>query len=168
MALPLGIAQEDETYSLDSDDIGKYIELCAPRELGNVILGESQRETMSSTDLATVRIYVSAASKRAVVAKEDDLPTKQDIADNPKTVADALCADLKIWLGNNGFRILDTSNAESSMTSRYAYKWKLVKDDKGNHIKTMRLRRVLRGFMRWAAFDVDLFFRNVHDRVECY
>ena len=43
------------------------------------------------------------------------------------------------------------------MTYRYVYKWKFAKDEKGNQINTMRLRLVLRGFMDWAAFDVETF-----------
>ena len=71
MALPMGAAQEDEVYSLDSDNnIGEHIEFCFPQAMGKVILDEGQRESTTSADLVTMRIYVAAASKRAVVAKE--------------------------------------------------------------------------------------------------
>ena len=59
--------------------------------MSNAILDEGQLETMSSEDMATVRIYVSAASKRAVVAEEGDILAKNDIADNSKGTAGALC-----------------------------------------------------------------------------
>ena len=45
---------------------------------------------MPSEDIATMRIYVTSASKRAVAAKKDDLLAKKDIAGDPKKVADAL------------------------------------------------------------------------------
>ena len=111
MALPMGAAQEDGTCSLDSSGTGEYIELCSPQEMSKMLLDERQRESMTSTGLATMRVYVSAASKRAVVAKEDDLLTKKDIADNPRKVADALCTEFKTWPGKNCFMISDVSNA---------------------------------------------------------
>ena len=43
------------------------------------------------------------------------------------------------------------------MTSRYACTCKFAEDDKGDQVKTMRLRLVLRGFMDWAAFDAEIF-----------
>ena len=42
-------------------------------------------------------------------------------------------------MDNNGFGVLDISKAGDIMTFRCAYKWKFVKDEKGNQIKTMRL-----------------------------
>ena len=84
-----------------------------PQEMGNVILDERQRESMTSTDLATMRVYVSAASIRAVVMKENDRLTNKDVAYNPQKHADALCAELEISLDNDCFRILDVSKAEN-------------------------------------------------------
>ena len=43
------------------------------------------------------------------------------------------------------------------MTSRFVYKWKFVKNGKGEMVKTVRLRLVLRVFMDMEAFDVDTF-----------
>ena len=132
MALPVSLAQEDKACSLESDDAGKYMDLWFPQEIGKNILDEGRFEAMASNELATARIYVSAASKRAVVVKEDNLLTKKGIADYPKDVADALYSELKIWLGNNCFNILDIAKAENITTSRCACKWKFVEFDKGN------------------------------------
>ena len=43
------------------------------------------------------------------------------------------------------------------MTSRFVYKWKFVKNEKGEMERTIRLRLVLRGFMDLEAFDVETF-----------
>ena len=58
--------------------------------MGKLILDESQLDSVTNDDLATMRVYVSATSKRAVVAEDDDLLAEKDIAENPKQVADPL------------------------------------------------------------------------------
>ena len=50
MALPIGIAQEVETYSLDYEVADKYIELWFPQEMSKGILDEgSLRPTPGNT-----------------------------------------------------------------------------------------------------------------------
>ena len=39
---PISSAQEDETYSLGSDDNRRYIELCSPLAMSKITLGVSQ------------------------------------------------------------------------------------------------------------------------------
>ena len=43
------------------------------------------------------------------------------------------------------------------MTSRRVYKWKFVKNEKGEWARTARLRPVLRGPVDLEAFDVETF-----------
>ena len=76
-----------------------------------------------------MRAYVSAAAKRAVVVKEDDLLTKADIQANPVRVPQALYKELKTWFDNKCFAIQDTNKASHSITSRYVHKSKFVKND---------------------------------------
>ena len=45
LALPIGCAQEDNACSSDSDEHGKYIELCFPFGTGKTVLDESQLYT---------------------------------------------------------------------------------------------------------------------------
>eukprot|EP00959_Pyramimonas_sp_CCMP1952_P458430 9476596-Pyramimonas_sp.AAC.1 len=96
--------------------------------------------------VATMRVYVSSAAKRAVVVKEYDLLTNADIAAHPKEVSEAPYTELKIWLDSRPFEMYDLSKASNIMTSRYVCKWKFVKVGTEN-VKTIRLRFVLRGFM---------------------
>ena len=51
----------------------------------------------------------------------------------------------------------EISKSTNIMTSRFVYKWKFVKNEKGEMERTIRLRLVLRGFMDLEAFDVETF-----------
>ena len=59
--------------------------------------------------VTTMRVYVSATAKRAVVVKEDDLLTKADIQANPVKVSKALYTELKTWFDNKCFNMQDIS-----------------------------------------------------------
>ena len=65
---------------VDVDEIGPYIELCFADHMSKVILEEDQYDDIYEGQVATLRVYVTAAAKRAVVVKEDDLLTKKEIA----------------------------------------------------------------------------------------
>ena len=91
-----------------------------------------------------MRVYVSATAKRAVVVKEDDLLTKADIQANPVKVSKALYTELKTWFDNKCFKMQEISTSTNIMTSRFVYKWKFVKNEKGEMERTIRLRLVLR------------------------
>eukprot|EP00959_Pyramimonas_sp_CCMP1952_P015430 326863-Pyramimonas_sp.AAC.1 len=60
---------------------------------------------------ATMRVYVTAAAKRAAAVKEDDLLAKADILANPENFSKAL----KTWLGNKWFKMQEVSKASSIM-----------------------------------------------------
>ena len=107
--------------------------------------------------MATLRVYVTAASKRAVLVKEDDLLTKAEIQANPINISRALYTELRIWYDNDCFKMSLLSEASNVMTSRFVYKWKFVKNEKGETERTIRLRLVLRGFMDVEAFDIETF-----------
>ena len=137
-AMTLYDVEVDDAYHLDSDDHGEFLEFCFTTDMAKVILDEKQLEDLESDDVATLRVYVSAAAKRAVDVKEDDLLTKQDIMNNPKQVSSALLTELKIWLDNRCFAKELLSKATNIMTSRYVYKWKFVKDESGKEQKIIR------------------------------
>ena len=142
----------------EADDQGKYFEICFTTDMAKTILSETQLENMESDDVATLRVYISAAAKRAVVVKEDDLLTKNDLLQHQRDVAAATIAELKIWISNKCFDIQDLSKAKNVMTSRYVAKWKFVKNAvTGVSERTIRMRLVLRGFMDTEAFSIDTF-----------
>eukprot|EP00959_Pyramimonas_sp_CCMP1952_P317214 6639197-Pyramimonas_sp.AAC.1 len=74
---------EDDSYGLDSDENGRYVALCFTTEMSKVVLSEQQRMILDADRVTTMRVYVTAAAKRAVVVKEDDLLAKADIQANP-------------------------------------------------------------------------------------
>ena len=49
----------------------------------------------------------------------------------------------KLWIDNHCFEIALLKNAHNIVTSRYVVKWKYVKDERGNMVKTIRMRLVL-------------------------
>ena len=65
--------------------------------------------------------------------------------------------ELKIWIVNSCFKPILLKDAENVMTSRFVCKWKFTKDGKGNQIRIIRMRLVLRGFMDIEAFSLDTF-----------
>eukprot|EP00959_Pyramimonas_sp_CCMP1952_P450128 9425186-Pyramimonas_sp.AAC.1 len=64
---------EDDSYGLDSDENGRYVELCFTTEMSKVVVSEQQRMTLDADPVTTMRVYVTAAANRAVVVEEDDL-----------------------------------------------------------------------------------------------
>eukprot|EP00959_Pyramimonas_sp_CCMP1952_P062532 1307626-Pyramimonas_sp.AAC.1 len=117
----------DEGDSLESDEHGPNVELCFTPGMSNIMLDQTQFAQLEPNMVATMRLYVSSAAKRAVVVKEDGLLTKADIAAHPKEVSEALCTEFKIWLDNRCLEMYDLSQASNIMTSRYVYEWKFVK-----------------------------------------
>ena len=55
--------------------------------MAKVVLDEQQLAGLREDEVAAVQVYVSAAIKRAVVVKEDDSLTKQDVANHPRESA---------------------------------------------------------------------------------
>ena len=155
--VPLVSTGQGDTYGLDFDEHGYCVELLFTHNVAKTVLTEQQHRLLTDDRVSTMRVYVTAAAKRAVVVKEDDLLTKADVQANPVKVSQALYKELKTWFDNKCFTIQDINKASNIMTSRYVYTWEFVKDDKGVMERTMRLRLVLRGFMDLQAVDVETY-----------
>eukprot|EP00959_Pyramimonas_sp_CCMP1952_P033832 709961-Pyramimonas_sp.AAC.1 len=56
----------DQGYSLDSDEHGPYVDLCFTPEMSNIVLDQTQLAQLEPSMVATMRVYVSSAAKRAV------------------------------------------------------------------------------------------------------
>eukprot|EP00959_Pyramimonas_sp_CCMP1952_P303364 6348636-Pyramimonas_sp.AAC.1 len=105
--------------------------------MAKVVLSEQHR-ILDFDRVATMRVYVTAAAKRAALAKEDDLLARADIQANPVKVPKA-----------------DLSKSTISTTLRYVYKSKFAKNGKGEMERAIRLRLVL-----WACMDSKLSVRT--------
>ena len=147
----------EDNISLESDEIGTYVEICFTTDMAPVVLSETQYSNISDQDIATIRVYVSANTKRAVVVKEDDLLSKPEFIKHAREIAIATITEIKTWLTNSCFKLCQLKNAQNVMTSRYVAKWKWIKNDDGTWKKVIRMRLVLRGFMDIEAFSIDTF-----------
>eukprot|EP00959_Pyramimonas_sp_CCMP1952_P126022 2635196-Pyramimonas_sp.AAC.1 len=90
--------------------------------MSKVVLSEHQRMILYADRVTTMRVYVTAAAKRAVVVKEDDLLAKADIQVNHDKVPQALFSELKTWFDNTCFNLQEIATASDIMTSRYVCK----------------------------------------------
>ena len=52
-------------------------------DMASILLSEDEWNDWQPDDLATLRVYVTVDSKRAVVVKEDDLLSKKDLPTMP-------------------------------------------------------------------------------------
>ena len=84
--------------------MGTYIELCFTTGTAKVALSEQQHRLLDDKRVATMRVYVSAVSKRAVVVEEDDLLAKAEMQANPVQVSKALSTELKRGLTTDALR----------------------------------------------------------------
>ena len=67
--VPLCSTDLDETYGLDFDQNGHYVELCFTTDMAKTVLTEQQHQLLDDESVTTMRVYVTAATKRAVVVK---------------------------------------------------------------------------------------------------
>ena len=122
-----------------------------------IVLNEDQHNRFDEGDVATMRVYITADTKRAVVVKEDDLLSKKDFAANISEVTTATISEIWMWLDKSCFKMCLLKDARNVMTSRYVAKWKKIKDKDGKTIRVIRMRLCLRGFMDTEAFSLDTF-----------
>eukprot|EP00959_Pyramimonas_sp_CCMP1952_P015225 322371-Pyramimonas_sp.AAC.1 len=108
------------------------------------VLSEYPHVILDTDQVATMQVYATAAAKRAVVVKEDDLLTQADIQANPETVSKVLYTELRTRFDNKCFNMQYIAKASNIMISRCARTWKFVKNEKGELERTIRLRLVLR------------------------
>ena len=136
---------DDNDYG-ETDDSGPYVEFCFTPDMAPIILNEDQHNRLEEGDVATMRVYVTADTKRAVVVKEDDLLSKKDFAAHFSEVTTATISELKIWLDNSCFKPCLLKDARNVMTSRYVAKWKKIKGKDGKVSHVIRMRLCLRGY----------------------
>eukprot|EP00959_Pyramimonas_sp_CCMP1952_P334999 7015078-Pyramimonas_sp.AAC.1 len=76
------------------------------------VISEQQHISLDAGRATTMRIYVTAAAKRAAVVKEDDLLAKADVQANPEKVSKALYIKFKTWFDNECFRMQDVKSVK--------------------------------------------------------
>ena len=136
--------ENQEIQIAESDEIGPYVELCFTMDMAPIVLDEDQYRNMYNYEVATMRVYISQNTKRAVVVKEDDLLSKRELQVHARDVASATITELKTWLDNRCFKKCLLKNAQNVMTSRYVAKWKWIKNHIGQWHRVIRMRLCLR------------------------
>ena len=89
--------------------------------MSKIILDESQHASMQDDEVATLRVYVSAAAKKAVVIKDDDLLNKAELMKHQPEVAKATQKELQVWMDNKCFKQIDLAKAQNVMTVSYTH-----------------------------------------------
>eukprot|EP00959_Pyramimonas_sp_CCMP1952_P303545 6352173-Pyramimonas_sp.AAC.1 len=105
--------------------------------MSKVVLSEQQHMLLDADRVTTMRVYVTAAAKRAVVVKEDDLLAKSDVQANPEKILKALFTELKTRFDNKCYQMQEVAKASNITVSRYVYKSKFVKDEMGEMERTI-------------------------------
>eukprot|EP00959_Pyramimonas_sp_CCMP1952_P125578 2625909-Pyramimonas_sp.AAC.1 len=108
---------EDDSYGLDSGENGRYVELCFTTEMSKVVLSEQQHMLLDADRVTAMRVYSTAAAKRAAVVMEDDLLAKAGIQANPEKISKALFTELKTWFDNKCCKMQEIAKTSSIMTS---------------------------------------------------
>ena len=118
------------------------VELWFSRDMAKCFIDDSH---FSHGDVAVLQVLL-AGTKQAVVKRETDLLTPDELRAHAKEVAAAILEELTIWVKYSCFERRPKKGARNVMDSRYVAKWKMIKGPSGTLICIIRMRMALRGF----------------------
>jgi len=98
-----------------------------------------------------------AGTKRAVIQRDSDLLTNDELQNNHKLVQAAILEELRIWVKHNCFEIRERKTARNIMTSRFVAKWKIITGLDGKQQRIIRMRMAIRGFLDWDASNLETY-----------
>ena len=98
-----------------------------------------------------------AGTKRAVIQRDSDLLSNDELQNNQKLVQAAILEELRIWVKHNCFEIRDRKTARNVMTSRFVAKWKILTGADGKPQRIIRMRMAIRGFLDWDASNLETY-----------
>ena len=75
IAISVEAAVLDSGHAFVEDERGQHVELCFTRNMAQVVSDEDQIQSLTADSAATAWARATAATRRAAVAKEDDLVT---------------------------------------------------------------------------------------------
>merc|ERR1712023_509429 len=82
-------------------------------------------DTPSVTETAVLKVY--AAAKTAVIKRDTDLLTKDEVSRLSREVSAAILEELTIWVKYKCFERRPLKGAHNVMDSRHVLKWEYVK-----------------------------------------
>ena len=138
------------------DELGNgYTEMYFSRDMAKCIMDDTD---MQDDEYVVVPVYVSGASKTAVIKRESDLLTKQEIYSHDAEVQAATLEELKIWHKYGNFERVPLKGARNILDSRFVIKWKVKLNKTTNkNYRIIRMRMVMRGFKDWDADTLETY-----------
>ncbi|CAE7222318.1 unnamed protein product [Symbiodinium sp. CCMP2592] len=133
---------EHESFDYRDQAGNKCVELWFTRDMAKVVGDDSRLEPDQTYVL---RMY-AAGYRQAVIQRETDLLTPEDMRRHQPLVAAAALEELHTWNKYRCFKRVPRSTAHNVMDSKFVAKWKVVKDAQGKPQRIVRMRLALRGF----------------------
>ena len=130
--------------SLDYHDPAgnRCVELWFTRGMAKVVGNDSG---LGPDETYALRVYATGY-RQAVIQRETDLLTPQDMLKHQPLVAAAALEELQTWNKYKCFKRVPRATAKNVMDSKFVAKWKMVKDAQGKENRVVRMRLALRGF----------------------
>ena len=149
-----------DTYATmdEHDDDGPHVELYLDpgvREAFMSTRGARDGHAISAPWAAVLNVYL--ATKTAVIKRDTDLLTKDEVSRLSKEVAAAILEELTIWVKYKCFERRPLKGARNVMDSRHVFKWKHKKTPDGKMVRIIRCRMALRGFRDMDAGALETF-----------
>ena len=87
-----------------------------------------------------VVLQITNSTKNAVIRRESDLLTPQELVQHKELVSSAILEELTIWSKHGCFRRQWRRDAGNVMDSRFVAKWKVLKAKTGGRTRIVRMR----------------------------
>ena len=134
------------------DDAGNgYVELWFTREFSKVIGDEN---LLRDQETYVMQVFASGF-RNAVIKRESDLLTTQELQEHAAAVRAASVEELRIWDKYNCFKRVPRATAHNIMDSKAVVKWKVTTTPSGQTSRIPRARLALRGFKDLQANDIE-------------
>ena len=130
--------------SLDYHDLAgnKCVELWFTKGMAKIVGDDSG---LAPDETYALRVYATGY-RQAVIQRETDLLTPQDMQKHQPMVAAAALEELQTWNKYKCFKRVPRATAKNVMDSKFVAKWKMVQDAQGKEQRIVRMRLALRGF----------------------
>ena len=102
-------------------------------------------------------LNVHAAAKSAVIKRDADLPSNEEVSRLSEEVAAAILEEFTVWVKYTCFEWRPLEGAKNAMDSRRVFKWEHRKGPGGETVRVIRRRTALRGFRDINAGALETF-----------
>ena len=106
------------------------------------------------TNYTYVEHFLAAEDKKAVIERDTDLLTKEEIIKHKDQVNAAILAEIKTWIKYKCFERRQRSTARNIVDCKWVIKWKQEILPNGTTRRIIRARLTIRGFKNQDAHDL--------------